>query len=416
MDKPVLRRDIQPIATTVKGRQMIAFHDPYHLTDHGIALDIKTLSILQYLDGKHDLRDIQMIMMKQQGGSIVYISEIESFIEMLDSACLLNSESFKNKMSRLRSEFSSRQNRLPVHAGKSYAAEPGQLVQFIQDVENNLNQDNLRYTHDNIMGILAPHIDIKVAKETYINTYRYLKGRHYDLVIIFGINHQEQEGLYCISEKNYVTPYGEIETDRNFISELKRNLPEGTLTSDDFGHMTEHSIEFQTIFLHHYLERPFSIVAILCGGVHEFIYQKKNILADERFRGMVDAMKKLMQGGNNRTLIVAGVDLSHIGTKFGDQLPADAILPQATSNDKTMLSFLARGEPENVFQNAVETQDRYHVCGLPAILLLASLFAESRADILHFDTYNERETRSAVNYASLIFSSGSGHSSQERTI
>ena len=407
MEKPVLRRDIQPVATTVKGRQVIVFHDPYHLTDHSIAIDMKALPVLQFLDWKHDLRDIQMIMMKQQGGSIVYISEIESFIEMLDSACLLNSEFFNNKMSRLRDEFGGRQNRLPVHAGKSYAAEPDQLAQFIQDVENNLNQDNLRYTRDNITGILAPHIDIKVAKETYINTYRCLKGRHYDLVVIFGINHHEQEGLYCVSEKNYVTPYGEIETDRNVISELKRNLPEGTLTSDDFGHMTEHSIEFQTIFLHHYLQGSFSIVAILCGGVHEFIHQKKNILADERFRGMVNAMKKLMQEGNKHTLIVAGVDLSHIGIKFGDQLPADAILPQATSNDKTILSFLARGEPESIFQNAVETQDRYHVCGLPAILLFASLFAEGLADILHFDTYSERETHSAVNYASLIFSSKS---------
>jgi hypothetical protein len=405
MEKPVLRRDIQPVATTVKGRQMIAFHDPYHLIDHSIAIDMKALPILQLLDGKHDLRDIQMIMMKQQGGSIVYISEIESFIEMLDSACLLNSGFFNDRMSRLRDEFSSRQNRLPAHAGKSYAAESGQLAQFIQDVENNLNQDNYLYTNDNITGILAPHIDIKVAKETYINAYRCLKGRNYDLVIIFGINHHEQEGLYCVSEKNYVTPFGEIKTDRNFISVLKSNLPEGTFAADDFGHITEHSIEFQTIFLHHYLHGPFSIAAILCGGVHEFIRQKKNILADERFLGMVNAMKKLMQRENNRTLIVAGVDLAHVGIKFGDQLPAHAILPQATSNDKAMLSFLARGEPESIFQKAIETQDRYHVCGLPAILLFASLFAKSRADILHFDTYHERETQSAVNYASLIFSS-----------
>ena len=61
MDKPVLRRDIQPVATLVKGRQMIAFHDPYHLTDHSIALDINTLPILQLLDGEHNLRDIQAI-------------------------------------------------------------------------------------------------------------------------------------------------------------------------------------------------------------------------------------------------------------------------------------------------------------------------------------------------------------------
>ncbi|MGZ6210626.1 MAG: hypothetical protein ACXWL9_10815, partial [Syntrophales bacterium] len=73
--------------------------------------------------------------------------------------------------------------------------------------------------------------------------------------------------------------------------------------------------------------------------------------------------------------------------------------------DKLILSFIGRGEPENIFQKAVETMDRYHVCGLPAILLFSSLLAEDRADILHFDTYRERETESAVNYASLILSS-----------
>ena len=69
MDKPVLRRDIQSVATTVKGRRMIAFHDPYHLTDHGVALDINTFPILQLLDGFHDLRDIQAILMKKAGRS-----------------------------------------------------------------------------------------------------------------------------------------------------------------------------------------------------------------------------------------------------------------------------------------------------------------------------------------------------------
>jgi hypothetical protein len=36
---------------------------------------------------------------------------------------------------------------------------------------------------------------------------------------------------------------------------------------------------------------------------------------------------------------------------------------------------------------------------------MASLLKGSRADILHFETYQERETQSAVNYASVIFSS-----------
>lgn len=399
-----MRRDIQPIATAIKGRRMIVFHDPYRLADHSVALDFNTLPILQLLDGEHDLRDIQAMLMKQQGGRIVYVSEIESFIESLDRACLLESPFFNQKMCRLRSEFSSQRTRLPVHAGKSYISEPAQLSQFIQNTENNLSQENLLHIPDNITGILAPHIDINVAKDIYVNTYRYLQGKCYDTVVILGINHHAQEGLYCISEKNYVTPFGEIKTDKNFIRELKNRLPEGTLAADDFGHMTEHSIEFQTIFLHHYLQGSFTIVPILCGGVHEFIHHGRNILTDERFREMVSVMKQLLQEGKGRTLLVAGVDLSHVGRKFGDEAAADAILPQATFHDKMILSFLSRGEPENIFQKAAETRDRYHVCGLPAILLFASLLKENHADILHFDTYHERETESAVNYASLICS------------
>jgi AmmeMemoRadiSam system protein B len=403
MDKPALRRDIQPVTTTIKGRRMIAFHDPYHLTDHGVALDFNTLPILQLLDGSHDLRDIQAMLIKRQGGRIVYVSEIESFIESLDRACLLESPSFHQKMCGLRSEFSNRPTRLPVHAGKSYVSEPAQLAQFIENAENNLSQEYLQHIPNNITGILAPHIDINIAKDIYVNTYRYLKGKNYDIVVILGINHHVQEGLYSISEKNYITPFGEIKTDKEFIRKLRKRVPEGTFAPDDFGHMTEHSIEFQTIFLHHYLTSPFTIVPILCGGIHEFIQHSTNILTDERFREMVSAMKDLLDEGKERILLVAGVDLSHVGQKFGDQAPADALLPQAIVHDKMILSYLCRGEPENIFREVLETRDRYHVCGLPAILLFASLLAENRADILHFETYRERETESAVNYASLIF-------------
>ena len=402
MDKPALRRDIQPVATTIKGRRMITFHDPYLLTDHGVALDFNTLPILQLLDGSHDLRDIQAMLIKRQGGRIVYVSEIESFIESLDRACLLESPSFHQKMCGLRSEFSSQPTRLPVHAGKSYVSEPAQLAQFIENVESNISQEHLQHIPNNIRGILAPHIDINIAKDIYVNTYRYLKGKNYDIVVILGINHHVQEGLYSISEKTYITPFGEIKTDKEVIRKLKKRVPEGTFAPDDFGHMTEHSIEFQTIFLQHYLTGPFTIVPILCGGVHEFIQHNTNILTAERFREMVSAMKDLLDEGKDRILLVAGVDLSHVGQKFGDQATADALLPQAITHDKMILSYLCRGEQENIFREVLETQDRYHVCGLPAILLFASLLTKNRADILHFETYRERETESAVNYASLI--------------
>jgi AmmeMemoRadiSam system protein B len=403
MQKPVLRADIQPVTTFVDGRQKITFHDPYDLIDKRVAIDIHLVPLLQLLDGRHDIRDIQMVLMKRQGGRIVYISEVESWIEQLDQACLLNSEFYHHKMNRLRDEFISQKNRLAAYAGKSYISEPEQLIQFIQKVENNLKPLNSKNTRDSITGVLAPHIDIKIAGETYINTYRHLKEKQYDLVIVLGINHQSQDGLYSVSEKSYITPFGEIKTDRAFISELKCTVPEGTLSPDDFGHKIEHSIEFQTIFLQYFLKEPFVMVPILCGSVHEFILYGKDLFSDARFAGMVHGIERLIQERKGRILIVAGVDLAHVGLKFGDTLPADSILPQAKSNDSKILSFLTKDEPEKILQHTIETQDRYHLCGLPAILLFACLLRKSHANILHFETYNERETQSAVNYASLIF-------------
>lgn len=404
MQKPVLRSDIQPVTTFVNGRRMIAFHDPHELTDSSLAIDVHLLHFLQLLDGRHDLRDIQMGLMKQQGGRMVYMSEIESLIEQLDQACILNSESFRNKLHRLRDEFINRKNRLPVYAGKSYMSEPEVLKQFIQNVENNLKPLNSENIQDSITGILAPHIDITIGSNTYVNVYRYLKGKHYDLVIILGVNHQGQDGLFSVSEKNYITPFGEIQTDRDFIMELKRNMPEGALSSDDFGHKTEHSIEFQTIFLQYFLKGPFAMAPILCGSIHEFIFQRKNLFDDHRFLEMVHRMRKLVQERRSRVLIVAGVDLSHTGLKFGDSMPASSTLPRAVSSDRTVLNMLTRGEPEKIMQHAIETQDQYHICGLPAILLLSSLIGEDHADIIQFETYDEQETQSAVNYASMIFS------------
>jgi AmmeMemoRadiSam system protein B len=403
MLKPVLRSDIQPVTTFVEGRQMITFHDPHHLSDKRIAIDMHLLPLLQQLDGQYDLRDIQMALMKRHGGRIIPIAQVESLIEQLDQACLLKSASFHHKMNRLQAEFSSQKNRLPVYAGKSYLSEPEQLAQFIQNVENNLKPLHSENKQGSITGILAPHIDIKVAGEVYVNTYRHLKEKHFDLVIVLGVNHQRQEELYSVSEKNYITPFGEIKTDKAFISALKKKVPEGTLTPDDFGHKMEHSIEFQTIFLQYFLKDPFVMVPILCGSVHEFIHERKDLFADARFQGMVHGMETLIQDRKGRVLIVAGVDFSHVGLKFGDSLPADSILPRAKSNDGTILSFLARSNPEKILHHAIETQDQYHVCGLPAILFFARLLRENHADILHFETYDERETQSAVNYASLIF-------------
>lgn len=386
---------------------MIRFHDPYHLADNGIAVDAAMLPLLQMLDGNHDLRDIQLTFMKQQSGRIVYMSEIESFVQGLDGACLLESDFFLDRLSRLKSEFMNRRTREPVHAGKAYPSEPDELGRFIEEAERELTEKQPEQAKDfrgqNITGILAPHIDVQVARKAYVNAFRRLRGRPYETVIVFGVNHLPQEGLYCLSEKDYATPFGNIQTDRNFITELKKRVQGGTIDGNDFGHRMEHSIEFQTIFLHHYLGGSFSLIPILCGGIHEFLLRKENPLEDNRFLEMVKAMESLLEERKGPVLLVAGVDFSHVGHKFGDPMPADVLSPQSRAFEARMLSHISSGEPERVFEMSAENMDRFRVCGLPAILIFSTLLKRDRGELLCHETYNEKATGSAVNYASMVF-------------
>jgi AmmeMemoRadiSam system protein B len=402
MTNPQLRRDIQLVSITVEGRQMITFIDSLKLVQAGFAIDKRMIPLLQMLDGKNDLRDIQMGLMRLMGGTIVPISEVEAFIGQLDRHFILESDAFHQKKTDLMEEFAQKTEREAMLADKSYEGDPEKLRRFINDTEARLallpEADNVE-----IVGILAPHIDIGIARQAYVDVYRRLKGRRFDLVIIFGINHQGREGLFSVTEKDYLTPLGRMETDREFISALKSGLPEGTIAAYDFDHMMEHSIEFQTVFLAHYLGNGAKIVPVLCGGLHEFLASGSDPFRDSRFLAFRDATDRIIRERGRKVLFVSGVDFSHVGPKFGHSVPAEALLGRARANDELIISSLMEGKPEEIYRNALATQDQYNVCGLASMIIFTSLIGPCKAELLHYGTYDEPSTSSAVTYASMVF-------------
>ena len=403
MNKPRLRRDIQPVPISMGSRQMITFVDPMQLSEKSPAIGRDAVFILQMLDGNHDMRDIQMEMVRRSGGSLVSIETIESFIEQLDQAFLLESERFIEKKRAFVEEFEGNPKRRPWHADKSYEADPERLRACIEETEADLPGLDPDSCSSAVAGILAPHIDITVARTEYVDVYRRLKGRHYDLVVILGINHQGMDGLYCVSDKTFITPFGEMASETDFVRELKRRVVHGTIASSDFDHKTEHSIEFQTIFLKYYLEGETAIVPVLCNSVHEFVLGKKGIFEDERYTSMVKALQELISECSGDVLIVAGVDFSHIGPKFGHSMPAGNLLASAQSNDETIISYLKDSDPERIFAHCLETRDQYNVCGLPSLLVFSALMNGCRAELLAHKAYDEKATRSAVTYASMMY-------------
>lgn len=373
--------------------------DPYELGESPLALDFSCLPLLQMLDGGNDLQDIRIELMKRSGGRLVFLSDVEKVIEYLDRAVLLDNENFRRRMDAARNEYASEKERKPAHAGNAYPENPSELTRFIEEAQRELDPAPSR----SVSGMIAPHIDIRVARKAYVNLYRRLAGESFDRAVVFGINHKHQDALFGISEKDYLTPCGPLRTDLPFIYELKRRLPDGVLIRDDFAHKGEHSIEFQTLFLRHYLGGSLKLVPVLCGGLHEFILGGKDPLSDGGFIALIDAIHAAAEICGGRTLFVAGADFSHVGRKFGDPCPADDITPRASAYDRSLLACITSGDPEGISRMTLESRNGFNVCGFPAILVISTLLRDRSSEVLSYDVYNEPATESAVSYASVIF-------------
>lgn len=406
MEHPRLRRDIQLISTVYRGRRVIVFSDPLRLAGDDIALDMALYRFLEKLDGRHSRQDLLASLAGTGFPGTLTLGDVDSLLSHLDRHCLLDSDGFRERKRDLREAFERGGDRLPVFAGRAYSSDPEELAAALEALENDLPALREDETALPITGLVAPHIDTTVAGNLYVDLYRRLRGRRYDRVIVLGINHQEQDGLYSVCDKGFLTPFGRIPPDSEFIRELRGRLPAGALASDDFGHKMEHSIELQTPFLQQYLRRSFRIVPILCGSLHR-IMGEGGTLDDRRFTETVRVLEGMIADRGEGTLVVAAVDFAHLGLKFGHGVPASTILPAALENDRHILSLIQQGEAVELFRHACETGDRYNVCGLPAILVFARIMREGRGRLLDHRVCREEATESAVTYAAMVFEQAS---------
>ena len=102
-------------------------------------------------------------------------------------------------------------------------------------------------------------------------------------------------------------------------------------------------------------------------------------------------------------LIVAGVDFSHIGLKFGHNAPADYLERQTEIHDKNLLQHLCRFEIDNFWEESIAVEDRFNVCGFPAMACLLEVLPKGQGQLLGYRLRHEPATQSAVSFAAVVF-------------
>jgi AmmeMemoRadiSam system protein B len=111
----------------------------------------------------------------------------------------------------------------------------------------------------------------------------------------------------------------------------------------------------------------------------------------------------MVSTSGGETLIVAGVDFSHIGPKFGHDMPATHLEGQSERHDQKLLEAVSKGEADEFWEESIRVKDQFNVCGFSAMACLMEILPPSKGKILNYQCWHEEATRSAVSFASVVF-------------
>ena len=93
---------------------------------------------------------------------------------------------------------------------------------------------------------------------------------------------------------------------------------------EDYCHAVEHSIEFQVVFLQHLFGAGVRVVPVLCGPFARGDAGAGRPEDDPGVARLLDALGELHAREGGRLLWVLGVDMAHVGRRYGDELDARA--------------------------------------------------------------------------------------------
>ncbi|MBN2408244.1 MAG: AmmeMemoRadiSam system protein B [Candidatus Aminicenantes bacterium] len=398
---PPIREDLEVLATSYQGQKALLIRDFLGLIRDPVILQGDALDIVGLIDGTRTVRDIQVELVRLKNGLLVDAASIGLLIRRLDEALLLQSERYFSRKENFLTDYLRQEVRTPSQSGQAYPDRPEALRAFIDDIIEPPAPEEDLFPGKSIIGLVAPHIDLGVGKKVYAGAYRSIRSLRPRRVLLLGTGHGLTDAYFSLTEKDYETPFGRAATDREAVRRLMESGRKA-VSPYDIHHRAEHSIEFQVVFLQRLFGTSFTVVPILCGSFVRELARVSRPSEVPGVDGFLAALKALREEDPAGTLVVAGVDFSHIGPKFGHRERASSLLLEAEAHDRDLIAALAAGDVSGFWEESRKVGDRYNVCGFSTLAVVLEAFPGIRGRLLDYAFWREESTRSAVSYAAII--------------
>jgi AmmeMemoRadiSam system protein B len=392
-----LRTDLDIMHSPVADRPGLLIRDRFRYSDATLIIPPLLIPGLLLFDGTRTTLDLQTALARSLGSPEIG-SAAGHLIEALSQAGFLEDETYGQlKQGRLLA-FTESPVRRAAHAGSSYPAEIGPLREVMQQY-----LEGAASTQQGIVGIAAPHVSPQGGWQTYRAAYKELTPDLRDRTfVILGTSHHGQPGKFGLTHKPFETPFGRTRIDQALVAELEA---QPAALVEDYCQAIEHSIEFQVVFLQAIYGADVRILPLLCGSFGRSMHAGGFPEDDESVKRFLDALGGIAEREKERLFWVLGVDMAHVGMRFGDNFAAHAGRDEMTlvrERDMLRIERVNASDAHGFWDLVKENQDDLKWCGSSPIYAFMKAVPQARGTLHRYQQWNIDE-RSVVSFAGISF-------------
>lgn len=379
---------------------MVALRDPSSLTDAVMLLSPVAMAAAGLMDGRRSVPQVREELQRRLGVAPPQ-EDLETLVQRLDDCHFLESEAFRSHFDGLVEGFRRQPLRPAFLAGRSYPDDPRELDEHLGGLLAGLSPTNGR----GLVGLFAPHIDLERGGEVYGRTYAELQDAEpADLYVLFGTSHAPTRQPFALTRKSYGTPLGPLATAADLVDRLTARVG-GQFFEDEFNHRSEHSLEFQALFLKKVLgDAPIRALPILCGLTPEMMREGRTPWDCADARRFLEGLQEVLADSGLRVRYVGGVDLAHVGERFGDRgRLTPEFLAWVEAQDRRSLGHVVDGDAAGFWRSVTDDGDRRRICGLAPIYAMMSVMPRAQGRLLEYRQCVDDEGTCCVSIAGVAY-------------
>jgi len=399
---PRLRANLDFFPSPIPDKPGLLIRDPFHYSDATLIIPAPLVGCLEFFDGERSELDLREYLVRLTG-QLEVSDLVRHLIDTLSSAAFFEDETFAERKLAAEREFAAAPIRSAMQAGGGYPAEAASLTETLREYMDGAPAAN----DGRVLAIAAPHVSPFGGIEAYRAGYSALSPADAERTfVILGTSHYGGPDRIGLTRKPFATPLGETITDAALVDRIEQDAGAG-VAMEDYCHAIEHSIEFQVVFLQHLFGPRIRVVPILCGSYARSIYFGGLPEENETVRRIFGALGDLAAREGDRLLWVLGVDMAHIGRRYGDRFEARAQqgeMLDVERRDRQRVESIEAGDARGFWDRVQENRDDLKWCGSAPIYTFLKAVPDARGRLRHYQQWNIDE-QSVVSFAGMEFRS-----------